>query len=351
MNENKNKIIIQSNNPSCKSCGSTHTRKYGLYKGVQRYFCNDCGSKFKADDTTFHMKLDANMVSSTLNTYYDGLSIREIRRHLLQEHQHAPSTATIYEWIQKYTQYAQDSVKDIHPKVGDVWVADETVLKIGGENIWLWDIIDQKTRFLLATRLSRSRTTQDAQMMMDRAVKLAGKRPKSVVTDQLASYLNVRFEDTEHKQGSPFRPKDSGESTSHIERFHGTFKDRTKVMRGLKSFETAHEYTQGWLVNYNFIRPHEGLNYRTPAQEAGIEYPYKNWAEIIRYHKPTARIIIEHQPRESVRMRKAWRSAGRPPKVTTRKPKATGGVIYGKLTSGGAMYSRRPRGRGRRRVA
>lgn len=26
-------------NPNCKSCASTRVRKYGLYKGVQRYYC------------------------------------------------------------------------------------------------------------------------------------------------------------------------------------------------------------------------------------------------------------------------------------------------------------------------
>lgn len=291
--------IIESNPILCKSCGSTHVRKYGQYKGVQQYFCNDCGSKFKNTDTTFHMKLDANMVTSALNVYYEGLSVRDIRRHLLQEHGHAPSTATIYEWIQKYTQYATDSIKGYHPNVGDNWIADETVLKIGGENVWLWDIIDVKTRYLLATRLSRSRTTRDAQMLMDRAIKLAGKEPKAVTTDKLASYLDVRYgKDTEHRQGSPFSKEDS---TSLIERFHGTFKERTKVMRGLKNFETAHDYTQGWLVNYNYIRPHESLRDKTPAYMAGIEYPYKNWADIIRKHKPTSKIIIEHQPRGSLR--------------------------------------------------
>ena len=97
-----------------------------------------------------------------------------IRRHLHQEHDHAPSTATIYEWIQKYTQYAIDSVKGYRPQVGNVWIADETVLKIDGAYVWFWDIIDDKTRFLIASRVSRSRTTQDAQMLIDRAIKTAG---------------------------------------------------------------------------------------------------------------------------------------------------------------------------------
>jgi len=279
----------------CKYCGSEGVSKYGLYKGVQNYWCKSCRRKFNLSDTTFHMKTDTNEVSSSLSMYYDGMSIKAIRRHLLQEHNHAPSTATIYEWIMKYTQYAIDSIKDYHPNVGDVWIADETVLKIDGANVWFWVIIDDKTRFLLASRVSRSRTTKDAQMLMDKAIKTAGKAPKAVVTDKLASYLDVRYgKDAEHRQGGPFKVEDS---TSLIERFHGTLKARTKVMRGLKNIESAIEFTQGWLIHYNFLRPHESLDDKTPAEVAGVSYPYKNWAEIIRKHQPSKRIVVEYQPR------------------------------------------------------
>lgn len=297
---------------TCKYCGSSNTRKYGKYKDIQRHFCNDCQRKFKADDTMFHMKLDTNLVSSALNMYYEGMSVKEVRRHLLQEHEHAPSTATIYEWIMKYTQYATDSIKDCKPKVGNIWIADETVLKIDGSNVWFWDIIDTKTRYLLASRVSRSRTTQDAQILINRAIKTAGKEPDTVVTDKLNAYLDVRY-GGEHKQGSPFKIKETGESTSQIERFHGTLKSRTKVMRGLKNLDTAIEFTQGWLVHYNFLRPHESLNDKTPAEVAGVEYPYRNWAHIIRKHTPSKPITIEHQPRDRVKLSKM--QVGRPRKV------------------------------------
>ncbi|MGD1118161.1 MAG: DDE-type integrase/transposase/recombinase [Dehalococcoidales bacterium] len=281
----------------CKYCQSQNVIKYGKYGDTQLYYCKKCGSKFKDDDTTFHMKTDANEISSALNMYFEGMSVKAIRRHLLQEHNHAPSTATIYEWIQKYTQYATDSIKDYHPNVGDIWIADETVLKIGGSDLWLWDIIDDKTRYLLATRLSRSRTTRDAQILIDRAIKTAGKSPKAVVTDKLNSYLDVSYgKGAEHVQGGIARAGE--DNTQKIERFHGTLKARTKVMRGLKNFETALDFTEGWLAHYNYLRPHESLQDKTPAEMAGIDYPYKNWADIIRKHEPSKPVTIEHQPRD-----------------------------------------------------
>jgi len=254
--------------------------------------------------------------------YYEGMSIKAIRRNLHQEYGNMPSTATIYEWIQKYTQYAIDTEKGHQPEVGDVWVADETVLKLDGQNVWFWDIIDQRTRFLITSRLSRSRTTRDAQALMDKAIKTAGKSPKVVITDALKAYLDVDYgKDAEHKQGGPFKIE---ANSNLIERFHGTLKARTKVMRGLKNFESALEFTKGWLVHYNYLRPHESLQDKTPAEVAGIDYPYQNWAEIIRKHKPSKPIIIEHQPREELRLERARiTSPKRSLKITKKTPPIT----------------------------
>lgn len=305
------------NEIKCPHCDNNGVLKFGTYKGAQRYWCKICKRKFKVDGSLFHMKTPANHVSSALNMYYEGMSIKAIRRNLQQEYGNMPSTATIYEWIMKYTQYATDSIKGFQPqKIGDTWIADETVLEIDGTNAWLWDIIDEKTRFLLATRLSQSRTTRDAQMLIDRAVKTAGKTPKVVVTDKLPSYLDVRFgKDTEHVQSSPFAVE---ENTQKIERFHGTLKQRTKVMRGLKNIETAIDFVDGWLVHYNYLRPHDALDDKTPAEVAGIDFPYKNWADITR-HKPSTPITISHVERGSVRLSR--KRIGRPRKRVRITPK------------------------------
>ena len=303
----------------CKYCGAGGVVRFGTYKGVQRYWCKVCKRKFKADDTLFHMKTPANQVSSALNMYYEGMSIKAIRRNLQQEYGNMPSTATIYEWIMKFTQYATDCIKGYQPqKIGDIWIADETVLEIDGQNVWLWDIIDDKTRFLLATRISTSRTTRDAQMLIDRAVKMAGETPKVVITDKLPSYLDVRYgKDTEHIQSRPFAVENN---TQKIERFHGTLKQRTKVMRGLKNIETALDFVNGWLVHYNYLRPHDALDDKTPAEVAEIDFPYKNWADITR-HKPSNPITVSHVKRGTMRLPKT--QIGRPKKrirITQKTP-------------------------------
>lgn len=132
-----------------------------------------------------------------------------------------------------------------------------------------------------------------------------------MITDKLASYLDVRYgKDTEHIQSRPFA---IGDNTQKIERFHGTLKQRTKVMRGLKNLETAVDFVNGWLVHYNYLRPHDALDDKTPAEVAGVKFPYKNWADITR-HKPSKTITVSHVKRGTMRLPKT--QIGRPRKRT-----------------------------------
>lgn len=282
---------------TCKNCGSSAVVKFGTYKGVQRYYCKSCNRKFKADGDIFHMKVPSEYVSSALNMYYSGMSFNDIRNHLKQEHDYYPSKSVIYQWVEKYTNEATKHFKDVHPQVGNTWIADETMLDVDGEHkVWFYDIIDRDTRFLLASRVTLSRTTHDAEMLMKEASKRAGKNPKEIITDQNYSYLDgiekVFGADTEHIQSRPFTKVDS---TNEIERFHGTLKDRTKVIRSFKDIETLIQFTDGWLIYYNYFKPHQSLNGRTPAEEARVTYDIKNWADLARVPVPKHIEIQSHQ--------------------------------------------------------
>ena len=212
------------------------------------------------------------------------------------------SEVGIYKWIVRFSEQAVKQAKAFKPKIGDVWIADETVLKIHGRNMWFWDIIDRDSRFLLASRLSTTRTIKDAQALMQQAYDRAGKAPKQIYTDKLNVYLDgielVFGSDTKHVQTSPFGRKGGDESTSIIERFHGTLKDRTNLVRGFKSLVKSKLITDAWLVHYNFFKEHTSLGDVPPVQNMGIPVPFKDWREVVegkQDDKPTVEVpaIIE----------------------------------------------------------
>lgn len=268
---------------TCKYCGSRNVIKYGKFRGVQRFFCKDCKRKFADNDALPEMQTPTEQVGAALSMYYEGHSLNKVRRLLSQIYNSYPSDSSIYRWLVRFTKQAVREVKEYQPKVGDTWVADETMLDMDGKKVWFWDIIDADTRYLLASHISeKGRTTKDAQRLMSLAAKRAGKTPKIVITDKLHAYLDgieLTFgADTKHIRTKPFTVDIN---TNLIERFHGTLKERTKIMRGLKDVKSARLFTEGWLLHYNYFRPHESLKDRTPAEVAGIRFPYRNWHDFV----------------------------------------------------------------------
>jgi len=281
---------------TCKYCQSTNIIKFGTYKGIQRYYCKDCKRKFTERDTLPKMQTPMNQVSAALRMYYSGMSLDGIQGQLQQEFGNKVAESTIYYWIVKFTKEALNMSKDFHPKVGDVWIADETGIDVHGSkrDLWFWDIIDAKSRYLLASHISNTRTTEDARILIQKAVQRAGKYPRVIITDKLHAYIDAVSGDTQHIRSKPFTTINS---TNKIERFHGTFKDRTKVVRANKNLEAANLITQGWLIHYNFFKEHTALGNVPPAVKMKIATPFRDWNDIVRSQQGEVKLSTEFMPK------------------------------------------------------
>ena len=193
---------------NCKYCQSTNTIKFGKYQNTQYYWCKGCKRKFSGVETIPKMHTPTRQIADALNMYYEGLSLSEIRRNLIQQHKNYISRISAYNWVERFTKLAVEETERHKPDVGGVWVADECMIELDGKNVWFWDIIDTKTRFLLASHMSYTRTSKDAGILMERAFRKAGRYPRIIYTDKLRAFLEgieqVFGGETRHMQGSPF---------------------------------------------------------------------------------------------------------------------------------------------------
>jgi hypothetical protein len=65
-----------------------------------------------------------------------------------------------------------------------------------------------------------------------------------------------------------------------MERLNGEIRDREKVVRGLKKDDSP--MITGLQVYHNYIRPHQGLDGKTPAEACGMKIEGDNkWITII----------------------------------------------------------------------
>ena len=273
---------------ACRHCGSEATDRFGYTSaGKQRYRCRVCNRTFTHGNAPPGGRVAASIVATAVNMFYESASLAKIQRQIRHDTDITVDRSTIYRWIVKYTRKASHMLGGVVPRIGSVIVADETVIKLksyGGENVWLWDAIDRKSRFLIATYISPTRNTPEAEDFLKRVRrKLGGKTPDILLTDGLRAYLGGSHDAfgkaTSHRRGDPF---DKGpENTRDIERFHGTLKDRVKVLRSLADRQSAKLIIDGWTLHYNFFRAHSGIGGKTPAQMAGYKGQITSWRAVV----------------------------------------------------------------------
>jgi len=270
---------------TCKFCGSEALWKYGTKGGNQYYRCKGCGRKFAGTGSPEGMHFSTATIGEGLSLFYDGLSLADISRHIQSTTGVPINPSSVWRWVITYSQGGAERLLDrTRVSTSKVWVIDETVVSVAGKNVWYWDIIDERTRFLIGTHLSASRTLRDATETVAIAQRRSKTTPRFILSDGLKSYPqaieSVFGADAVHVK---MQGLTSEINTNLIERFHGTLKERTKVMRGLKTMATARVILNGFVLNYNFLRPHMTLKGKTPAHMAGVETPFRTWIELVDY--------------------------------------------------------------------
>ena len=271
----------------CKNCGSKKVVKFGTYKLVQRYWCKTCKRKFKADDSLFHSKVAANNISSALTMYYCDESIDDIRSYLRDVQDYYPSKSVVAHWIRKYAEVAYRKLRSYRPVVGNKWIINENELTFNRQKIWIFTVIDIETEFFLSLRVSESRTSHDLQIVLQKAVEFSGKVPLVMATDKLVDLLkDIRFVDY---YGRTCTIDKIGRLPPQAVRFKDVKEDLNQriLRRNFKSVKSLTIFMNRLLIHHNFFSQYDSIKGKTPAQAAGILYPYRSWADVIR--QPTSK--------------------------------------------------------------
>jgi transposase-like protein len=125
----------------------------------------------------------------------------------------------------------------------------------------------------------------DAQSLFHEGKELMGRRPNTLITDGLAAYhdaFNREFFTITNPRSKHINSiKLNGDMNNNkMERINGEIRDREKVMRGLKKKSTP--ILKGYQIYHNYIRPHESLKGKTPAEACGITVEGGNkWITLI----------------------------------------------------------------------
>jgi putative transposase len=272
------KIEPMDNLTGCIFCGSPNIVKYGVrsnkFGKLQRFGCKDCGHKFTYNIGFERMKHDPKAITMAMQLYFSGESLRNTMRSL-ELLGIKVCHKTVYNWIKKYSELLKKYANKLKPSTSDVWRADELWVKVKGDMKYLFALIDDETRFWIAQEVADSKYKHDARNLFRIAKEYTGKVPTAIITDGLPAYHDAFNKEFYTKKKYPIPEhintiKLSGDRNNNkMERFNGEIRDREKVVRGLKRNDTP--VLAGYQVYHNYIRPHEALQGKTPAEMAGIE--------------------------------------------------------------------------------
>lgn len=282
------RMIEPIQNQSCIACGSANLMKWGVRHNkagdIQRFQCRQCERSFTVNLGFERMKHNPKAVTIALQLYFSGESLRKTKESLKLMGVQV-CAQTVLNWISKYVGLMERYADKIAPKVSDTWRADELYVKVKGNMKYLYAMMDDETRYWIAQEVADTKYTHDARLLFQKAKEIAGKRPMVLITDGAQNYREAVTKEfypnlepkTKHIRDIRF---DGTVHNNKMERMNGEVRDREKVMRGVKRMDTP--ILKGTQIYHNFIKPHMGLDGRTPAEAAGIEVTGDNkWLTLI----------------------------------------------------------------------
>jgi len=205
---------------------------------------------------------------------------RKIRSFLLREGMRMPAPSTVHAILHRNGCIARHAPgaplgRFEHDTPNAQWQMDFKGKTRLGNGAWAHplSILDDHSRFCVLLRACEGETHDIVKPLLEEAFRLYG-LPHSIYADNGPPWassmqgqwtrlgvwllkLGVRL-----ILGRPYHPQGRGK----IERFHRSMKAEALSMRALQDIRQADAVLREWRHVYNFQRPHEALDMRTPSQ-------------------------------------------------------------------------------------
>lgn len=281
-------VIPEVKPTGCIYCGSANIKKDGIRRNkrgdIQIFECKTCSKYFTINLGFERMHATPQIITTAMQLYFSGESLRNVEKFIRLQGL-SVSHVAVYKWIKKYIALMQGYLEKIHPKVSDTWRTDELFLKIKGDTKYLYALMDDETRFWIAQQVADNKYTQDVQPLFKEGKQVAGKKPKTLISDGAFNFheawkrefFSLRGEQAQHIRHIHL---DGDRNNNKQERLNGEIRQREKVVRGVKKSDSV--LLQGYQLYHNYMREHQGLAGKTPAEVAGIRIEGQNkWVTVI----------------------------------------------------------------------
>ena len=168
--------------------------------------------------------------------------------------------STIQRWVFKFSPFVESNMNKRKNVVGNSWRMDETYIKVGGKDRYLYRAVDKQGNtvdFLLTKR----RMKGSAQKFLNKAISNNGK-PRLINIDKSgANTQAIRIVNQYSLTFKKIRIRRVKYLNNIVEQDHRTIKRRIAITTGFKEFESAQRTLAGIEI-VNIIRKNQIVNPR-----------------------------------------------------------------------------------------
>jgi transposase InsO family protein len=153
----------------------------------------------------------------------------------------------------------------------EVWaidfVSDRTA---DGRPLKILTVTDEHTREALATPAARRMGADDTVNTLEQIVEQRGRAPKLIRCDNGPEFVSESLRDwcRFNNAGTGYIEPGAPWQNPFVESFNGHLRRELLEMESFNSLLEAQLLLDDWRLEYNHYRPHQSLNYQTPAEYA-----------------------------------------------------------------------------------
>jgi transposase InsO family protein len=218
----------------------------------------------------------------------DGLDAgpQTLHSHLAERHRRPPSISTIHRVLkgrgfvrlEPHKRPKSSIRRFVADLPNETWQADMTHVELkNGEVFEVLNVIDDHSRLCVASRAMVVVTATDVVRVLHKAAETWG-YPASLLSDNGLIFSTQRRHQVagateqalfslgiEAKHARPYHPQTCGK----VERFHQTMKKFLAAQEGTETKKQLQRQIDRFVTCYNEVRPHRGINRRTPQSAYG----------------------------------------------------------------------------------
>lgn len=240
----------------CMQCSGEQFTKAGRDRQQrQLYQCRVCGRRMTTRSTSAFRgyRFPDDVITLAVRWYLRyRLSYADVAEWLA-ERGITVDPSTIYDWVHAFTPRFITAARGHRTPVSGRWRVDETYLKIGGRQRYLFRAIDEHGQ-IIDVYLSDRRNADAARTFFKAAIQGSGVTPTRITTDKAKCYppaLRTMLPSVEHRSSKYLN--------NGLERDHQHLKGRVCLMRRFKTVGGATTFCRGHTLIRNLGRGFSSL--------------------------------------------------------------------------------------------